>query len=105
MVVSNNFTNTKGFVHRAVGICARCNLRVPYDDLREDGDVPGLWVCQSEGCWDQISPYKLPSHPQDVIALDHARPDVPLTVTPTESVTWDSTTTTFDDDHVTFDQT
>lgn len=65
------------------GICSRCKMKVPYLELREDGNIPGLYVCGSDGCHDKINPYKLPAREIEGIALEHPRPDVPLApVTP-----------------------
>lgn len=106
MTVSDRTLNTRGNVHLSIGVCARCDLRTAYDDLREDGNVPGLWVCQRKGCWDNLDPWKLPGPPADQISLDHARPDAPIIVSnqPT-NVTWDSTAILFDDSDITWDQT
>jgi hypothetical protein len=62
----------------SIGICSRCKFKVPYKDLREDGNVPGLYVCQDAGCYDKLSRFKKPPRQPDAVALHHARPDVPL---------------------------
>lgn len=71
----------------SLGICGRCNYQCKYEELREDGNIKGLWVCRREGCYDTIDPFRLPPPPADAIALGHARPDVDLTVQPTATVT------------------
>lgn len=63
----------------SIAICSRCKMKVPYRDLREDGNTPGLYVCQDSGCYDKLNPFKKPPRAADPIALHHPRPDVPLT--------------------------
>lgn len=58
----------------SVSVCDRCGLKYPYQHLRQDGDIPGLWVCSQ--CWDRIDPYKLPARQPDAFTLSHPRPDV-----------------------------
>lgn len=62
----------------SIGICARCHSKVPYQELREDGNIPKLYVCADDGCYDELDPFKKPSRQADPISLDHPRPDVPL---------------------------
>lgn len=75
----------------AIGICARCGLTYPYTQLREDGNIKGLYVCTDSlgtgGCYDEIDPYKLPPRPPDAFVLHHPRPDLPLAVTTTSTYT------------------
>ncbi len=66
----------------AIAICGRCGLKKPYRELREDGNIKGLYVCQDEGCYDEIDPYKLPPRSPDAFTLHHPRPDLPLVVSP-----------------------
>lgn len=62
----------------SVGICDRCHRKVPYSELRADGNSPGLRVCQDPGCWDVKDPYKYPSRVTENITLKYPRPDEPL---------------------------
>lgn len=62
----------------SIGICGRCQRKVPYRELREDGNTAGLYVCQDSGCYDELDPFKKPPRQADPISLDHPRPDVPL---------------------------
>ncbi len=68
--------SSKGKV--AIAVCGRCGTKVPYNDLREDGNTPGLMVCQDPGCYDVLDPYKLPQRKTEDITLVHPRPDEPL---------------------------
>lgn len=68
--------STKGTV--AIGICDRCRSKVPYTELRPDGNSPGLMVCSHPGCWDEKDPYRLPARKTETINLRHPRPETPL---------------------------
>ena len=74
------FLDTRGNASLAIGICARCSRKFPYSDLREDGNIAGLYVCDDD--WDTLDPWRLPPRPDDRISLDHARPDVSLSPGP-----------------------
>lgn len=65
----------------AVAICGRCGLKVQYNDLHQDRNVPGLTVC--EACCDSKDPYKLPPRLTERITLKYPRPDEPL-ICPTD---------------------
>lgn len=60
----------------SIAICDRCNFKYPYQDLRADGNSPGLRVCQT--CWDPKNPWNLPPIQPDPISLKYPRPDTPL---------------------------
>lgn len=62
----------------SIAVCDRCGFKVPYQDLRADGNSPGLRVCQREGCWDNFDPWRLPAIQPDAISLQNPRPDVSL---------------------------
>ena len=62
----------------AIGICGRCQQKVPYSELRPDGNSPGLRVCGDAGCWDNKDPYRLPARKTENIALRYPRPDEDL---------------------------
>jgi hypothetical protein len=72
------FIDTRGRTKVAIAICGRCKRKVAYDDLRPDGNSPGLMVCQDDGCWDPIDPWRLPPRQTEDITLEHARPDLSL---------------------------
>jgi len=65
-------------------ICDRCRRKVPYRDLRPDGNSPGLMVCQDPGCWDPRDPWRLPPIQPDNIILRHPRPDTNISSAPPE---------------------
>jgi hypothetical protein len=60
----------------AISICQRCGFKYPYSAMREDGNIPNLYVCTE--CYDEIDPYKLPPRSPDCFVLHHPRPDLPL---------------------------
>ena len=62
----------------AIGVCGRCNKKVPYEELRPDGNSPGLRVCKSPGCYDKKDPYRLPARQTENVVLRYPRPDVEL---------------------------
>lgn len=64
----------------AIAICGRCSRKLPYRELRPDGNVAELYVCK--GCRDQIDPYRLAPRKADAFTLKHPRPDLPLTDIP-----------------------
>ena len=81
----------------SIACCSRCHQKVPYTQLRMDGNIPGLWVCQDEGCYDNLNPFKKPARKADAVALDHPRPDVNLSIAP-ELATPDGEYNIFDQD-------
>ncbi len=70
------FVDTTGHTSAGIGLCDRCARKFPLDELRPDGDNPGLLVCREDR--DQLDPYKLPAHKQENISLRVIRPDVDL---------------------------
>lgn len=66
----------------AIAICGRCGMKKAYKELRQDGNIKGLYVCGDEGCYDEIDPYKLPPRPPDAFVLHHPRPDLPISDVP-----------------------
>lgn len=80
------FLDTRGRSKVAIGICARCGCKFPYDELISDPNTPGLYVCVDD--LDQFDPYRLPARETENITLDHARPDVDVsTVGPSPNLT------------------
>lgn len=71
--MSGRFLNTLGRATLSVAICDRCKTKVPYDELRPDGNSNGLRVCGN--CRDNIDPYRLPSVRNEKITLRYPRPD------------------------------
>jgi hypothetical protein len=71
------FLDTTGRSTLAIAICGRCSRKVPYDELREDGNIRGLRVC-GDGCSDDYDPYRLPARQPKTISLRFPRPDTPL---------------------------
>ncbi len=69
-----------GWPWYAVGICDRCNRRFPLHELIEDGNLPGLRVCQED--WDMLDPYRLPPRQPDNLVLPFVRPDVGIALQP-----------------------
>ncbi len=74
------WVDTRGKTKIAIGICARCSVKMPYSDLREDGNYPGLFVCDDD--WDELDRWRLPARETEDITLDHPRPDVSLSPGP-----------------------
>jgi len=71
----------------AISICQRCGFKHPYKEMREDGNIPGLYVCAE--CYDHIDPYKLPPALPDAFVLHHARPDLKISDVPTSITLFD----------------
>jgi hypothetical protein len=74
------YLNTRGNTTLAIGICGRCSIKMPLDDLLPDPNYPGLLVCEKDR--DQYDPYRLPARQPDNILLPFLRPDVPLATNP-----------------------
>lgn len=73
----SKFINPRGRRTAAIAICDRCKLKFPWDELRPDGNTPGLMVCEKDS--DEYDPYRLPFAPADAdISLRFVRPDTPL---------------------------
>lgn len=68
----------------AIAVCDRCRRKVPYRQLRADGNSPGLKVCQDPGCWDNKDPWRLPPIQPDSLVLRFPRPDTNLTIDPND---------------------
>lgn len=69
----SRYLGTRGRQHLSIAVCDRCHLKVAYDDLRPDGNSPGLQVCAP--CWDPIDPWRLPPRQTEDITLPKPRPD------------------------------
>jgi hypothetical protein len=57
----------------AIAICDRCGTKKYYDELKPDGNSPGLRVCVQ--CWDVKDPWRLPARKTEDITLHYPRPD------------------------------
>ena len=68
--------STKGSA--AIAVCDRCKLKFHYDELRPDGNSPGLRVCKD--CCDVKDPWRLPARQTENITLRYPRPDENLEV-------------------------
>lgn len=79
------YLDTTGRTHRSVAICDRCRVKLPYDDLAPDRNIPGLRVCSP--CSDQFDPWRLPARMSEQITLRFPRPDEPLTGTADADIT------------------
>lgn len=60
----------------SIAICDICNFKYNYQELRADGNTPGLRVCRE--CFSPKNPWRLPPLQPDAIALKYPRPDTPL---------------------------
>lgn len=59
---------------KALGRCSRCGDKVPYLSLLDDGENPGLRVCQS--CYDIKHPAEKPFKTDEPIMLKKPAPDI-----------------------------
>lgn len=73
------YLDTSGNNRLSVGICGRCSLKFPIDELAPDVNYPGLLVCKEDSDW--YDPYRLPPREVEDITLEFVRPDLPLTTT------------------------
>jgi hypothetical protein len=71
------YVKTRGKNFIALAICDRCRMKMPYTELRPDGNLPGLQVCGK--CCDGLDPYRLPPRQTEDISLPTPRPEEPLT--------------------------
>lgn len=69
--------DTRGNSVLSIAICDRCKRKVPYSDIRPDGNIPGIRVC-GDGCSDQFDPYRLPARQSERISLRFPRPDADI---------------------------
>lgn len=67
------YLDTSGHASRAVALCDRCHVKVPYSTLVADGNSPGLRVCPE--CSDRLDPWRLPARQSEDITLRYPRPD------------------------------
>lgn len=74
------FIDTTGNARLTVGICGRCSLKFPLDDLRPDPNSPGLLVCRDDV--DDYDPYRLPPRETEDITVTMPRPDIDIASLP-----------------------
>jgi hypothetical protein len=60
----------------AIAVCDRCNVKMYLDDLKADGNSPGLRVCSD--CWDVKDPWRLPARKTENITVKYPRPDTDI---------------------------
>lgn len=73
----SKFIDTSGKATAAIGICARCHKKFPYDELTADRNSPGLRVCRADN--DENDPYRQAPRKTEKISLRYPRPDEELT--------------------------
>ena len=66
--------NTRGGSVLTIAICDRCKMKRAYDDIQQDGNIPGLRVCKFS-CSDVKDPYRLPMRQPEKISVRFPRPD------------------------------
>jgi len=78
--------DTTGMASLAIAVCDRCKMKRPFSDLQSDFNFPGLRVC-SQGCKDEMDPYRLAARKTERINLRFPRPDRSIATTPNELIT------------------
>lgn len=79
--------DTTGRSTLAIGVCDRCRIKMPLEELMPDPNSPGLRVCSYD--IDQYDPYRLPARQPEKITLPFVRPDANIAVQPVGIVTED----------------
>jgi hypothetical protein len=96
------YLNTRGRSSLGIGICDRCKMKFPLDELQPDRNTPGLLVCEADN--DVFDPWRLPARESEDITLPHYRPDASLAVAPeAETLDGDLRITEADDYRLTDD--
>lgn len=80
------FLDTIGNSDIAIFVCDRCKMKRAHSTAMSDPNFPGLRVC-SEGCADQIDPYRLAARQTERITIRFPRPDVSVAVVESDLVT------------------
>lgn len=73
------YLDTSGNTRLSIGLCGRCSLKFPIDELMPDPNSPGLLVCRDDV--DDLDPYRLPPRETEDITITMPRPDLPLLTT------------------------
>jgi len=81
------FLDTRGLTSVAIAVCDRCKMKVSFVSLVQDGNTPGLRVCENRGCRDELDPYRLPARKTERINLRFPRPDVSVATDPDSLIT------------------
>jgi hypothetical protein len=76
------YLDTRGNSILSVAVCDRCNRKFAYADLMPDPNFPGMRVCAEDK--DNFDPWRLPARQTENISLRFPRPDVSVTLQPTE---------------------
>jgi hypothetical protein len=74
----SKWLDTRGNTVLTIAVCDRCRMKRAYSDLSSDSNYPGLKVC-SQGCKDNLDPYRLPARQPEKISVRFPRPDADLT--------------------------
>ena len=77
----SKFLDTRGRGTLAVGVCQRCNLKFPLEELQDDPNIKGLKVCRADR--DDYDPYRMPARMPEKIPAPYPRPDVGIAATTT----------------------
>jgi len=72
------WVDVRGRSSYGIGLCARCGLKFPLDELVDDPNYPGLKVCMKNDDVDEYDPYRLPPREPDNTVLEFVRPDFPV---------------------------
>ena len=80
------FLDTLGNADIAIFVCDRCKMKRAHSTARNDPNFPGLLVC-SEGCADELDPYRLAARQTERITIRFPRPDTDIAVDDSNLVT------------------
>ena len=78
------FLDTRGLANLAIAVCDRCKRKKSITALYPDRNSPGLRVC--DPCNDVFDPWRLPAPAPNKLTLMYPRPDTPLDVNDSSSV-------------------
>lgn len=67
------FLNTSGKATLGIGICDRCKMKFPLDELFSDPNSPGLKVCRKDV--DDFDPWRKSARQAEPVNLRFVRPD------------------------------
>lgn len=80
------FLDTLGNSDLAIFVCDRCKMKRAHSTAMSDPNFPGLRVC-SEGCADEMDPYRLAARQTERITIRFPRPDVSVAVVESDLIT------------------
>jgi hypothetical protein len=80
------FLDTIGNSDIAIFVCDRCKMKRAHSTAMSDPNFPGLRVC-SEGCADEMDPYRLAARQTERITIRFPRPDLSVAVDDSNLVT------------------